>query len=154
MLPPIPPPEAVLIRLVREAAGLKLPAVARLAGISKARWSQIETGYETRGGGHRQVKGRAVTIAHMAYAVGLTPERLETEGERPDAAAVLREILHHPQPTPPALEVVHSGESQQAPADAVQGILDDPDIPEDLKTGMLALIRLANERRGRVSNGA
>jgi transcriptional regulator with XRE-family HTH domain len=92
-MPPPPPPEAVLIRLVREAAGLKLPAVAKLAGISKARWSQVETGYEMRLGKFRPVQGTRSTIAHMAYAVGLEPARLATEGARPDAAAVLAEIL-------------------------------------------------------------
>lgn len=32
----------------------------------------------------------------MAHAVGLSPERLETEGQRPDAAHILREILREP----------------------------------------------------------
>lgn len=72
---------------------MKLPAAAKAAGISKARWSQIESGFESRFGGYREVRGRAGTIAHMAAAVGLDPDRLETEGRRPDAAAVLREIL-------------------------------------------------------------
>lgn len=89
---PAPPPEAVLIRLVREAAGIKTPEAARIAGISKARWSQVELGYEWREGGFRPVRAGAGTLAHMAYAAGVSPERLETEGERPDAAAVLREI--------------------------------------------------------------
>lgn len=93
MSQPAPPPEAVLIRLVREAANLKLPAVAKSAGISVARWSQIENGYEMRLGEARPVRGSRSTIAHMAYAVGLEPERLATEGQRPGAAAVLAEIL-------------------------------------------------------------
>lgn len=87
-----PPPEARLIRLVREAVGLKIPEVAKTAGISKARWSQVESGRETRLGQHKPVHGSRSTIAHMAYAVGLSAERLETEGERPDAAEILREI--------------------------------------------------------------
>jgi transcriptional regulator with XRE-family HTH domain len=96
---PPPPPEAALIHLVRDAAGLKIPGVAHLAGISPARWSQIENGYESRRGHVKPVTARAVTLAHMAAAVGLSPERLETEGGRPDAAAILREIHRSPQPT-------------------------------------------------------
>jgi transcriptional regulator with XRE-family HTH domain len=153
MLPPTPPPEAVLIRLVREAAGLKLPAVARLAGISKARWSQIETGYETRAGSYRQVKGRAVTVAHMAHAIGLAPERLATEGNRPDAAAVLREILHHPQPPPP-LEVIHSGNGGQAPASAVEEFMTDPAVPDGMKEAVAAWITVLRKGQDRAENGA
>jgi len=93
---PQPPPEAVLIRRVREAAGLKLPVVAKGAGISVARWSQIENGYETRQGERKPVQGSRGTIAHMAAELGISPERLETEGQRPDAAAVLREIQRAP----------------------------------------------------------
>jgi transcriptional regulator with XRE-family HTH domain len=93
MSQPAPPPEAVLIRLVREAGNIKLPAAAKAAGISVARWSQIENGYEMRLGEARPVQGTRSTIAHMAAAIGLEPARLATEGARPDAAAVLAEIL-------------------------------------------------------------
>lgn len=86
-------PEGALIRLARNAAGLTVPDAARAAGISKARWSQLESGRETRNGEEREVNGKPSTIAHMARVVGLSPERLETEGRRPDAADVLREIL-------------------------------------------------------------
>lgn len=89
---PQPPPEAVLIRLVREAQGIKIPEAARRAGISKGRWSQVELGYETRSGIVKPVKASAGVIAHMADAVHLPPERLEAEGERPDAVGILREI--------------------------------------------------------------
>lgn len=116
---PPPPPAATLIRLVREAAGLKIPTVAKRAGISPARWSQIENGYEVRQERVKAVNSRAVTLAHMAAAVALSPERLETEGERPDAAVILREIIRQEK------------ESQQEPADDRPGIVrqywDDPD---------------------------
>jgi hypothetical protein len=88
---PQPPPEATLIRLAREAAGIKAPAAAESAGISAARWSQIEVGYESRLGRYKPVRARDGTLAHMAYAVGLSPVRLEQAG-RPEAAEVLREI--------------------------------------------------------------
>lgn len=94
---PQPPPEAALIRLARQASRIKAPAAARSAQISVARWSQIENGYERRHGEYKPISGSAPAIAHMAYAVGLSPERLASEGERPDAAEILAEILsqHH-----------------------------------------------------------
>jgi transcriptional regulator with XRE-family HTH domain len=97
---PSPPPEAALIRLARKAAGLTVSEAARRAGasmargISTSRWSQVENGYEVRAGGEaRRVEAEAGMLAHMAHAVGLTPERLESEGLRPDAAGILREML-------------------------------------------------------------
>jgi len=98
---PQPPPEALLLRLARDAGRLTIPAAARAAQISKARWAQVEAGYEVRRDGYRQVRAPAGTLAHMARAVGLTPDRLETEGRRPDAAIVLREIQRDPAPVPP-----------------------------------------------------
>jgi hypothetical protein len=41
----------------------------------------------------RPARAKPVTIAHMAYAVGLSPERLESEGQNPEAAAILREVI-------------------------------------------------------------
>ena len=89
---PSPPPEAVLIRRVRTAAGMGIPEAARRAGVSVARWSQVENGRETRKGVVRPVRAKPGTIAHMADAVGIDAGRLEAEGQRPDAAAVLREM--------------------------------------------------------------
>ena len=97
---PSPPPEAVILRLARKAAGISGPDASRAAGISKARLSQIECGYETRLGGLRPVRGKDATIARLAAVVGVTPERLDNAG-RGDAAAVLREIQQHPQPGQP-----------------------------------------------------
>lgn len=94
-------PEGTLIRRAREASGLTVPAAAQAAAMSKARWTQVETGYETRQGQVRRVKAKPGTIARMAHAVGLDPDRLEADGERPDAAEILREILRTP-PSPPA----------------------------------------------------
>lgn len=161
MRPPEPPPEAALIRLVREAAGIKLPAAATAAGISKARWSQIETGYETRSGGWREVRGRPVTIAHMAYAVGVTPERLEAAAHEydsaaeqrrvTDAAAILREILRSPHPLPPALEAVPDGGHA---ASQVEEFMTDPAVPGHWKEMVAGWIRLLREGEDKVNNGA
>lgn len=95
---PSPPPEAVIIRLAREAANVTIPQAARAAGISTARWSQVEAGRETRGGAVRPVRGKARTIAHMAQAVGVPPARLREQGQRPDAAEILAEIQRSPAP--------------------------------------------------------
>lgn len=108
-------PEGALIRLARQAAGLTIPDAVRLSGVSKARWSTVESGYESRGGTTRPVNAKADTIARMAHAVGVTPERMESEGQRPDAAEILREILRSPgQPAPERqrrrlAEVPHEG---------------------------------------------
>lgn len=103
---PDPPREATLIRLARQAARIKAPAAARKAGISTARWSQIENGYERRHGQYKPISASPPTLAHMAHAVGLTPDRLAEAG-REDAAEILTEILAQkppppdPPPTPP-----------------------------------------------------
>ncbi len=80
-----------MLRLAREASGTTVSEAAAAAGISAARWSQVELGYETRRGGFKPVRARGGTLARMAYAVGVGPERLE-EGGRPDAAEIVREI--------------------------------------------------------------
>jgi hypothetical protein len=58
-----------------------------------------------------------VTIAHMAYAVGLSPERLESEGQRLDAAEILREILHRKVEAADAPAVILAGSLPSAPMD-------------------------------------
>jgi transcriptional regulator with XRE-family HTH domain len=93
-------PEGALLRLARQAAGLSIPEAVRLSGVSKARWSQVESGHETRAGVIRPVQAKADTLARMARAVGVTPERLESEGQRADAAEILREILRAPAERP------------------------------------------------------
>lgn len=112
-------PEGALIRLARKAAHVTVPDAARSAGISKARWTQVESGRESRNGTERVVNAKADTIAHMARAVGLPPERLESEGERPDAAEVLREILRAQPPSPgPASALAQEIAYDSASADA------------------------------------
>jgi hypothetical protein len=61
--------------------------------LSSTWWRSVENGYEPRDEGLRPVSGLDYQVAHMARAVSLSPERLETEGARPDAAIVLREML-------------------------------------------------------------
>lgn len=90
---PQPPPEAVLLRRVRKAAGATVEETAKGAGISKAWLSSIEAGYDTRAAsGVRPVRAKDEVIARVAAFLRISPERLEREGQRPDAARVLAEI--------------------------------------------------------------
>jgi transcriptional regulator with XRE-family HTH domain len=101
---PPPPPEAALIRVALDAAGFTAREAAARAGISKARLSQIAGGYETRGDVAKVVHAKPGTLARVARHLGITPEQLETEGQRRDAAEVLREILRREpaaEPEPP-----------------------------------------------------
>jgi transcriptional regulator with XRE-family HTH domain len=138
MTKPAPPPEAVIIRLARKAAGLSVAsAAAKLKAqgirISIARWSQIENGYETRPWGVRAVRGRDDTIAHMADSVGVTADRL-VEAGRPDAASVLREIMFQREgKAPPLPELVR--EHWDDPA--VRRVWETPNMPDGVKLGMI-----------------
>jgi transcriptional regulator with XRE-family HTH domain len=115
---PEPPPYGALIEDAREKAGLSAREAARRTGISDAWWRYLVRGYQKAPG---DLNARAETIARMARVVGVTPDRLETEGERPDAAEILREILRTP-PEPPAAE---------RRLEAVPGPLTLPDDPAD-----------------------
>lgn len=92
--PPEPPPEGVLIEQARNQAKLSVREAARRAGISEGWWRQVAKGYQSLSGGAfgivRDVP--ADTVAKMAKAAGVKPEQMETEGRRPDAARILREI--------------------------------------------------------------
>lgn len=134
---PAPPPEAVLIRIAREAAGLSITEAARRvseispdAQVSTARWSQIEQGYEIRAGRPRKVTAKPGMFAHMAAAVGLTSQRLQEEGVRPDATPVLAEIERSRKgarqepdaaPEPPAADF--SGSTMNAASAAIDALL-------------------------------
>ena len=91
MTKPVPRPEASLIRLAREAAGLSPEKAAKRMDIpfSGSRWRQIEAGY--RSDSDKAVIAKAPTLAHMAHAVGVSATRLANSG-REDAAEILHEI--------------------------------------------------------------
>ena len=109
---PRPTPEGQLIRRVRDLAipKLSIRAAAARIGMSAEQWGYIERGYfPSRGGNAPQpFSPPAATLAKMAHALRINPERLESEGQRPDAAEILREIVREeapvtpPRPTPPA----------------------------------------------------
>jgi hypothetical protein len=90
--PPVPPPEADLIRLARQARGLSPEEAADMTPvrIKGFRWRQIEKGYKGKPGASERVKAPDKTLAHMAHTVGVTSARLAEY--RPQAAEILREI--------------------------------------------------------------
>lgn len=136
MSKPEPTPEGALLRRVRLAAGLGIAACADVLSqrgirLSVSRWSQIENGYEGPPGRRKPVRAPAGTLAHMAHAVGIRPDRLESAG-RGDAAEVLREILMREDGLP--------GSAPVPPGDpALQAIMDIPGLPEDVKRGLVAV---------------
>jgi transcriptional regulator with XRE-family HTH domain len=95
---PGPTPEGQLIRRVRDLSipRLTIRAAAERIGLSAEQWGYIERGYRPARAGEppRPFSPPAATLAKMARALRITPERLESEGQRPDAAEILREILH------------------------------------------------------------
>src|SRR5580692_9792361 len=104
------PPYGELIERARGDAGLSKREAARRAGISDAWWRYVTEGRQ----GDTPVPGTAGTVAAMARAVGLSPERLEEEGQRKDAADALRKMLMQP---PPPLRSVAAG-TAKAPTPA------------------------------------
>jgi hypothetical protein len=96
-----PPPEATLIRLVREASGLSPEtAAARMeTRFSGSRWRQIERGW--RGDSGTPVIAPDVTLAQMCFTLGITADRLAETG-REKAVGILREMEQSKAPAPAA----------------------------------------------------
>lgn len=88
------PPEAQLVKLVRQAKGITAAKAAELAGgvIGPVRWRDIERGYGTTRGIRTPSRASDRALAHMAFAVGISPDRLAATG-RTAAADVLAEIM-------------------------------------------------------------
>jgi hypothetical protein len=102
---PEQPPEGRLIAAATTRLNISIREAARRAGISYGRWRQITAGYQNVSpGSYAAVHAPARTLAKMAIAVNVTPERMETEGQRPDAARIMRDILDRPGTEQPAEE--------------------------------------------------
>lgn len=95
---PSPLPEGELIKLAQIEAGMSARQAAELADISESRWRQIVSGVQRVSRNDARVEGPAVTVARMARAVGLTPERLAEV--RPDAAEELKKLEDGPSNVP------------------------------------------------------
>ena len=88
---PDPPPEGRLIAAAASRMNLSIREAARRAGLSYGRWRQVTQGYQNVSpGSFAPVHAPAKTVAKMAAVVGITPEQMETEGQRPDAAEIMR----------------------------------------------------------------
>jgi hypothetical protein len=104
--------------------------MARLgrAGVSVSLWRQVEAGYMTPTKGmHTPKIAPAPTVARMAKAVNLSVEDLESEGQRPDAAEILREIIRQHN-----TDGITSGDQQTALASSTSLELGPGDILPDM----------------------
>ena len=92
------PPEAVVIRLAREATGMTAQSAAEASrkrdgqGVSAAYWRDVERGYGGRRGERVPTRASARALAAMARTTGVQPAQLTSAG-REDAARVLEEIM-------------------------------------------------------------
>jgi transcriptional regulator with XRE-family HTH domain len=143
--PPVPP-YGELIEEVREGAGISMKRAADLADVSKQTWNDVVKG--------RTAAPRARTVARMADAVGLSPERLESEGGHPAAAKALREILgRRPVPVPPAAAIAFVPLSLEGDEETVaRAIMDLPSpggglVPWGVRRDMLRSLLEINDRR-------
>ena len=88
------PPEGKLIRAARERAipKLSIRAAAASLGISPEHWGNIERGYKSVSADKEPlpVEASPDLLAKIGRLLGITPSQMETEGERPDAAEVMR----------------------------------------------------------------
>lgn len=101
--PPPQPPEGALLELARKRHRPKksVPAMAALAGMSETRWRQIEKGYLTPSAGtYAPVRAPAETLARMAYAAHVTPDKLR-EVDRADAADAYERLMGTADDAPP-----------------------------------------------------
>jgi transcriptional regulator with XRE-family HTH domain len=114
----MPPPEAEALRIARIHQHLSVREAAQRAGVSVSLWRQVEAGYMTPVKGvHMPKIAPAATLARMAQAVDLQAEHLESRGQRPDAAEILRAILHHEVEAADAPAVIPAGSLPSAPMD-------------------------------------
>ncbi|SMF86038.1 helix-turn-helix domain-containing protein [Streptomyces sp. Amel2xC10] len=112
-----PPGHGELIRLARKARNWSPEtAAARLPfPYSGSSWRHIEAGSRGTGAKRVTVTGRPPVVAAMAYAVGVTSDRLEEHN--PEAAEILRELERKATQTPLAPDVLNT-----APAHVVRMI--------------------------------
>ena len=105
---PEPPPEGRLIEAATARLDISIREAARRAGMSYGRWRQIVKGYQNVSrGSYARVTAPARTVARMARAAGVTPAQLAAEGGRPDAAAILADLLEaEDEPTLPGIPAV------------------------------------------------
>ena len=85
----------------REEKGLKIRPAAQQAGLSEARWRQLEKGFYPVQGQKLPIKTRAVTVAAVARVVdwdvtdalrtaGMDPDEYQPDDRQDSVAAILR----------------------------------------------------------------
>ena len=113
--------------------------------IKGGRWRQIESGYDRKSPPKRSF-APALTLAHMAHTVGVTPDRLKEAG-RTDAADILREILRASGSDDQTPEILTSREQEmlaEMVASAAQGFAL---TSEELDAAYARARQLVQERR-------
>ena len=141
---PPQPPEGKLIADAAAARGLSIREAARRTGISYGRWRQIVTGVQNISPGvTAPVRAPAATVARMARVAGVTPDELEAEGRRADAAAALRAMI-----TRDAAVRSAPGVNGGTPEDsALRDILDDARLPLETRRAIVALAHAMKNSR-------
>jgi transcriptional regulator with XRE-family HTH domain len=137
-----PTPEGLLIRRVREMTIPKLSIrnAARRLGMSAEQWGSVERGYNYAGGkGGRSFSPPPATLAKMAHVLEISPERLEAEGQRPDAAKMLREMRPR---------------EEAAPASGLPAVSDRPGVSIRIPPGQVVTITLPGLTAIRIDTAA
>lgn len=139
------PPESELLYRTRT---LRTPQIsteeaARASDISPERWQQIEKGYRSGGRGRRKpVTAPAHTLARMARALEITPDQLEQDGNRADAAKMLRDDLGQDRSYQQRLAAAHLDADKRA---MVERLLNDPAEPaQKLGRTLVELVETAS----------
>lgn len=132
-------PEGRALEAGRKTVGLSFRAAAALADISESWWRNIESGFQSMGGGwYKPVDDApADTIARMARAVGVSPDELRGAG-REDAARELEHLM-----TRDAAAI-----DREAPSDTdevISAIERHPTLPDAAKRTMIATARIFEE---------
>jgi len=102
------PPKPAVMELIRQRRKQSIRQAAAAAGISEARWRQLESGSRSTPLGYAPESAPDDTLARMAHAVGVAPAELATAG-RPEAAAILKDY---------AAERAAAAEADEEAADA------------------------------------
>jgi len=85
------PPQPPVMQLIEQRRGrLSIRKAATAAGISEARWRQLESGARSTQLGYAPASAPPGTLARMAHAAGVTPDELRDAGGA-EAAAILEE---------------------------------------------------------------
>ena len=129
---PEQPPEGKIIAAALERSGLSIRKAAERAGISYGRWRQVTTGVQhVSPGEYAAVRAPAATLARMAAAAGVTPEQMEAEGERPDAAEIMRSAPRPAAAVPGAVGAPEDESPSPGAAAFARALGINPDDPDD-----------------------